>query len=56
MIDLQKTEEKTFYEEIRLIFLYVIRTGLKNSHNPEIKQTTKNIMEEFKMFDKKYEI
>ncbi|MCR4284973.1 MAG: hypothetical protein NUV97_02915 [archaeon] len=52
---MENIEEKKFYQEIRLIFLEVIRAGLK-FNNPEIIKTTREIMKEFRRIDKKYKI
>ena len=43
-------EELKFNQEIKILFLEVIKIGLKFFENQEIKKATKNIIDEYNIF------
>ena len=47
-------EKLKFYQEIKILFLDVIKVGLKHFKNPEIKKITEEIIKEYKIFNKKF--
>ncbi|KKR09564.1 MAG: hypothetical protein UT43_C0017G0015 [Parcubacteria group bacterium GW2011_GWC1_39_29] len=47
-------EKLKFYQEIKILFLDVIKVGLKYFKNPEIKKTTESIIEQYKTFNEKF--
>ena len=41
---MNKIEELKFYQEVKVLFLEVIKVRLKHFENPEIKKTTEGII------------